>query len=101
MTLIERILGKSEPEPEPNKMNEKNERIIGKIIKLDMDGGWGFISSKEISFTRIFFHWTGLNQDTLHFTKLERGMQVEFEVLEVENKGLRAIKIKVLEDVNS
>ena len=80
-------------------MEEK--RITGKIIKVEKDeekGGWGFISSKEVPFTRIFFHWTSLKQDTLKFTDLRNGMKVEFVAVEVEGKGWRAIKIKVLED---
>ncbi len=90
MSFIEKILGSSEP------VKEKK-RIIGKIVKLHANG-WGFIISKEYEFTRIFFHWTALNQDTLHFKELEKGMEVEFEVLEIEGRGLRAIRIDVLED---
>lgn len=78
----------------PIKPEEK--RVIGKITKVD-EGGWGFISSKEIKFTRIFFHWTSLRQDTLRFPQLKNGMKVEFTPIEVEGKGYRAIKIKVLQ----
>lgn len=70
-------------------------RATGKIIKVS-DEGWGFISSKEIKFTRIFFHWTSLKQDTLKFTELKNGMRVEFTPVEVEGKGFRAIKISVI-----
>lgn len=70
-------------------------RVTGKIIKVS-SGGWGFISSKEIQFTRIFFHWTSLKQDTLKFQELKSGMKVEFTPVEVEGKGWRAIKISVL-----
>jgi cold shock CspA family protein len=80
-----------EPRPEER-------RVVGKIIKIS-DEGWGFISSKEIKFTRIFFHWTSLRQDTLKFTELENKMVVEFTPIEVEGKGTRAIKIKVVEEV--
>ena len=72
-------------------------RVTGKIIKVS-DDGWGFISSKDIKFTRIFFHWTSLRQDTVKFTDLKNGMRVEFTPVEVENKGWRAIKISVLTD---
>lgn len=72
-------------------------RVVGKVIKVS-EGGWGFISSKEIKFTRIFFHWTSLRQDTIKFDKLRNGMRVEFTPIEVEGKGTRAIKIKVLPD---
>ena len=80
----------TEPRPEER-------RVIGKIIKVS-DEGWGFISSKEIRFTRIFFHWTSLRQDTPKFDKLKNGMRVEFTPIEVEGKGTRAIKIKVIEE---
>ena|SRR5215510_12692527 len=83
----------------PVKPDEK--RIQGKIIKLDQSeekGGWGFISSKELKFTRIFFHWTSLKQDTLKFPDLKNGMKVEFTPVEVQDKGWRAIKIRVLTD---
>jgi cold shock CspA family protein len=95
MTLIERLLGRSKEDEELSNSPQVRERITGKIIKVSPDG-WGFITSKEIKFTRIFFHWSALNQDTLHFTELERGMEVEFEPLEVSGKGVRAIRIKVL-----
>lgn len=79
----------------PIKPEEK--RIIGKIIKVS-DEGWGFVSSKDIKFTRIFFHWTSLKQDTLKFQELKNGMKVEFTPVEVEGKGWRAIKIRVVKD---
>jgi len=71
------------------------QRVIGKIIKVSAQG-WGFISSKDIKFTRIFFHWTSLKQDTLKFQELKTGMKVEFTPVEVEGKGWRAIKINVI-----
>ena len=75
----------------------EKERVEGKITKVHPDG-WGFISSKEIKFTRIFFHWTSLKQDTLKFQELKNGMKVEFTPVEVEGKGYRAIKIRVVQD---
>ena len=75
--------------------NEK--RVVGKIIKIS-SGGWGFISSLEIKFTRIFFHWTALRQDTLRFQDLKNGMKVEFTPLETDGKSWRAIKIRVIKD---
>ena len=80
----------TEPRPE-------EKRVTGKIIKIS-DEGWGFISSKEIKFTRIFFHWTSLRQDTRKFLDLTNGLRVEFTPIEVEGKGTRAIKIKVVEE---
>ena len=106
MTIIDRILGKQQQVEEPMKSQENaaskdvpRERIRGRIIKLDT--GWGFIVSKDIPFTRIFFHWSALEQDTLHFTQLRKHMSVSFEPLEVPEKGIRAIRIKVEEDSDS
>lgn len=76
---------------------KEEKRVLGKIIKVSEDG-WGFISSKEIKFTRIFFHWTSLKQDTLKFQELKNGMKVEFTPVEVQDKGWRAIKIRVVKD---
>jgi cold shock CspA family protein len=78
----------------------ESKRVTGKIIKVDPKG-WGFITSKDIPFTRIFFHWTSLNQDTSHFKELKKGDEVEFTPVEVEEKGVRAIKIDVLEPETS
>lgn len=69
-------------------------RLNGKIIKVSKEG-YGFISSREIPFTRIFFHWSALRPDTLPFTKLKSGMKVSFVAFTTEDKGYRAIKIKV------
>lgn len=85
------ITDSAEPKPD-------EKRATGKIIKVDGERGWGFISSKDIKFTRIFFHWTSLRQDTLRFPDLKNGMKVEFTPTEVPEKGIRAIKIKVLTD---
>lgn len=73
-------------------------RARGKIIKVQEEKGWGFISSRDIKFTRIFFHWTSLKQNTLKFQELRNGMKVEFTPVEIEGKGWRAIKIEVLPD---
>lgn len=77
--------------------NLKGAEMTGKIIKVSKNEGWGFISSKEIAFTRIFFHWTALTQDTLRFPELRNGMHVEFTPMEVQDKGWRAIHVKVIE----
>lgn len=76
-------------------VQEKN-LVTGKILRLS-DEGWGFIISKEIPFEKIFFHWTALEQNTIRFPKLEEGMEVEFFAVEQENdKGMRAVKIRVV-----
>lgn len=71
-------------------------KIIGRVIKVSKQG-WGFISSKEIEFTRIFFHWTALRQDTVTFTELKAGMQVEFTPIQIPGKGWRAVHVRVVE----
>lgn len=73
-----------------------DEKIVGKIIKVSREG-WGFVSSKNIEFTRIFFHWTALRQDTIPFLQLKVGMVVEFTPVQVPMKGWRAVHIRVLE----
>jgi len=76
--------------------HQENKPIEGKIIKLH-EKGWGFISSLELKFTRIFFHWSGLKQNTLGFTDLHIGMRVRFIPIQYKNQGWRAIKIEVIE----
>ena len=71
-----------------------DQRVSGRIIKVHK-AGWGFISSREIEFTRIFFHWTSLKQNTLTFPLLKTGMIVEFTPVQVPDKGWRAIHIIV------
>lgn len=95
---FEKFFGENPPVvPDTAPIKSEDKRVKGKIIKVS-DEGWGFISSKDIKFTRIFFHWTSLKQDTLKFTDLKSGMKVEFTPLEVADKGWRAIKIKILKD---
>jgi len=77
-------------------MDNESKRILGRIIKVHAKG-WGFISSKQIEFTRIFFHWTALRQDTLSFKELKTGMACEFIPVQIPGKGWRAIQIKVIE----
>ena len=100
MTKIGDIIGNGDVEAENLHLEatvKEEKRVIGKIIKVSEDG-WGFISSKEIKFTRIFFHWTSLKQDTLKFQELKNGMKMEFTPVEVEGKGWRAIKIRVVKE---
>jgi len=97
VTKIAEYMGEQVPTtPDNSPIKPNDRRVIGKIIKLSK-AGWGFISSKEIEFTRIFFHWTSLRQTTLKFPELRTGMRVEFTPVEVADKGWRAIKIEVVE----
>jgi ''Cold-shock'' DNA-binding domain. len=71
-------------------------KVVGKVIKVSKQG-WGFLSSKEIPFTRVFFHWSALRQDTVSFLELKTGMLVEFTPLQIPGKGWRAVHIQVIE----
>lgn len=75
---------------------ESETKVIGRVIKVHKTG-WGFISSKDIEFTRIFFHWTALRQDTLKFPELKTGMHVEFTPVEIPGKGFRAVHVRVID----
>lgn len=78
-------------------------RIKGKIVKLDKEGGWGFIISNEMRFKRFYFHWSALPA-TVDFTELEVGERVEFDPINYtdprtnEEKGWRAFRITILEN---
>jgi len=78
-------------------MNEGTEerKVVGRVIKVSKTG-WGFISSRDIEFTRIFFHWTALRQDTMKFPELKTGMHVEFTPVEIPGKGYRAVHVRVI-----
>lgn len=75
----------------------EQKRVIGKIFAIN-PGGYGFISSKDIPFERIFFHWSALNPSAPKFTELKKGDEVEFSAVEFGDRGWRALKIDVLED---
>jgi|SRR5690606_35368231 len=74
---------------------ETAKRIRGSVIGVS-SRGFGFIETKEIPFTRIYFHWSALRN--IHFSELKYKDRVEFEVIEVADKGLRAISIMKIED---
>jgi len=72
-------------------------RINGRVIKISKEKGWGFISSFDKPFTRIFFHWSAL-EPTFNILNLNPGAKVEFEPMEIPEKGWRAMRIKVIEN---
>jgi cold shock CspA family protein len=85
------------PETE-TKVDELPERMQGVIVILNTDpqkGGFGFIQSKDLPFEKIYFHWMSLNQDTLRFPELKKGMKVEFSPYK-HIRGWRGSKIKVI-----
>lgn len=108
--MIQLTQGKSEEENDiievPRaKDGDTIKGIITNIIYEDKErnkkGGFGFILSDALPFERIFFHWSGLRQDTLRFLELQKKMKVEFvlkysEPNEEHEGGYRAIKIRVI-----
>lgn len=84
------------PAPTTRRKEVTDQKIVGRVIKVSKKG-WGFVSSKEIEFTRIFFHWTGLRQDTIPFLEMKVGMWVEFTPLQIEGKGWRAVHIRTVD----
>lgn len=87
----------------PDTVNKYGDtRFKGRITKIAPEG-YGFILCPEIPFTRIFFHWSSLKQDTKNFTELKMNMKVEFNAINFvdkntgKNKGVRAIKVNVIE----
>lgn len=106
MGIFDKFKGDTVPEPTPSNLHDETKRepreVEGKITKLHKDG-WGFITSREVPFTRIFFHWTALRPETRKFPELRKGDKVTFTPIEwvdrvtSENKGTRAIKIKVVD----
>ena len=81
---------------EQQETRDNIKKLKGRIIKIN-DKGYGFISCKDIPFTRIFFHWSALTKDTLNFQELRVGMHVEFEPTEIEGKGYRALHVRVVD----
>lgn len=70
--------------------------VTGRIIYLNADEGWGFINSHDIKFSKVYFHWTGLNT-SLHFTSLKVDDTVKFNAL-LRDKGWKAINIEAAND---
>ena len=110
MGIIQRILGvDSSQDNEPLDLRDNTDdkllnqgtfiekRVRGKITRVDTRG-FGFISSLDIPYTRIFFHWSGLLQSTRNFKDLDKGLTVEFNPFLIEGKGYRALKIEVVDE---
>jgi cold shock CspA family protein len=69
-------------------------RYKGKIFKKSYKG-FGFITSEEIPFEKIFFHWTALAN--CKFTNIKEKQVVTFNAFEVPDKGWQAINIRMEE----
>lgn len=101
---MSRIIGSLPPfnmtqmnETKENEVIYQTEKTLGKIVKLSPTG-WGFIISPSHEFTRIFFHWTALQQNTLNFSELKIGMSVKFYTQKYKEQGVRAYRIEVIPD---
>jgi len=91
--FLKNILGQHDMKEED--IDPEGTVIQGKILSLN-DKGFGFISSTSLRFTKIYFHWSALEQDTLNFALLKKGMKVEFKLIHTQ-QGPRGIKVRVLE----
>lgn len=69
--------------------------ITGKIIYLNETEGWGYINTHEIKFSKVYFHWTGLETNTKNFQELKRNDTLRFNAIKRE-KGWKAINIMVV-----
>lgn len=106
MGIIQRILGQKTVDTDFEDNTDDHlldtgefieKRVQGKITRVD-PRGFGFITSIDIPYTRIFFHWSGLLQTTRNFKDLEKGLRVEFNPFLIKGKGYRALKIEVVDD---
>lgn len=100
------VINEGDEIPNINDKAEVGDTIQGIITNIinstdTKKGGYGFIASPALPYERIFFHWSGLRQDTLRFPELAKKMKVEFvlqysEASDNHEGGYRAVKIKVL-----
>jgi cold shock CspA family protein len=73
-----------------------DKRLEGKVILVNKRG-YGFISCKDVPYTRIYFHWTNLIPQ-INFADLRRGDTVDF-ILEKKDDGTyKAIKVDAFDD---
>lgn len=72
-----------------------NERVVGKITKVQRKEGWGFIQSDDQLFRRFHFFWSALLPSETEFTDLNVGSKVEFTPKKDQN-GWHALQIKVM-----
>ena len=96
MSIFDHIRKDGKPLIEDDKIDVTGIKLVtGKVTKVDSKG-YGFISSKEVPFERIFFHWTSLRHDTTNFKHLIKGAKVEFLPIKNDDGTYRAIKIRVI-----
>jgi cold shock CspA family protein len=71
-------------------------RLQGKVTKVDKEKGYGFIQSEQMKFTRFHFLWSALLPASKEFLELEVGDRVEFQPLKKDDSGWHALKIRVV-----
>lgn len=88
---------KEEKAQEEASKAQVGDNLVGVINNVRKEG-YGFITSEQLPFERIYFHWTGLRQDTLRFPEVKKRMRVEFQLqYDKFRNSYIAIKIKVME----
>lgn len=72
---------------------EPKKKIIGRVHWINRNKGYGFITSKEIEFEKIYFYWMGLRPD-YPFRNVHVGDTVELDaVWDDEQDGWKGINI--------
>jgi cold shock CspA family protein len=94
MGIMDNMFGKKVIDDKEYELEDgKSPKYEGKVIYVS-DKGWGFVTTRDIPFTKIFFHWTFIDKDQKNFTEWKKGDKVEFYTRSVEGMGLQAINIK-------
>lgn len=73
-------------------MTVEHRRIRGRISWINKTKGYGFITSLDIPFEKIYFYWEFLNSD-VKFLTLRRKDEVEFDVIDSPDRGYQARNI--------
>lgn len=73
------------------------EVVDGEIDAVNLEKGFGFITSLDRPFIRFFFHWKAVRQEGTPFLELRKKMKVRFQEAK-GSRGWRAVKVEVLED---
>lgn len=70
-------------------------RITGKIIHLNKEKGYFFVTSYAKPFTRIHVHWQSLHH-TLNILNLNEGDEVSGELRQNSDGGWRLIRVDLV-----
>lgn len=69
-------------------------RTTGAIRKLKRERGYGFIAGDDGR--DYFFHWSAIDKASTNYRDLVAQDRVEFDTVATEEKGPRAVAIRVL-----